>query len=366
MLSLRPNIVGGHQMRTRIKYLIWKATGKNRLIRFAYILFRRYRLNLLSLNRDISTTIQAFRQLSSYQQSRKLKMNIISCMYQYGISPDEYFLFNFDSIDDKRRQSYLTNFNRLAYYAKLNDYRHDRVFTHKYETYQNYFRFYKRDVLLLAKGSLCFNDFELFYRKNPKFIFKPVSGSCGQGVRVFDSSDCASAEEVYSWLRDREGLVEELIVQDERLARFHPNSVNTVRMPQLITRDGEVLIFSPVLRVGQKNAVVDNAGAGGIFANIDPTTGVVYTDGFDYFGNRYDKHPMTGVVFRGFKIPRWEEAVSLVKELALLRPTVRYIGWDLALTPKGWVVVEANNGGEFKVLQIADNRGLRYRLDELI
>ena len=48
---------------------------------------------------------------------------------------------------------------------------------------------------------------------------------------------------------------------------------------------------------------------------------------------------------------------SLVEELAKIVPTTRYVGWDLALTPKGWVVVEANCKGQF-VVQMATKKGL--------
>lgn len=68
-------------------------------------------------------------------------------------------------------------------------------------------------------------------------------------------------------------------------------------MPTVVTKKGEVVILSAVFRVGQRNRIVDNGGAGGILANIDPVTGIVYTNGADEFGNTYVKHPQTGVVF---------------------------------------------------------------------
>ena len=40
-----------------------------------------------------------------------------------------------------------------------------------------------------------------------------------------------------------------------------------------------------MLRTGRKGSVIDNAGSGGIFANIDMNTGQVITDGIDENGN---------------------------------------------------------------------------------
>lgn len=240
------------------------------------------------------------------------------------------------------------------------------MFVNKYQTYLYYSPFFKREVVPIMRESDNFTEFESFIKRHSKFIYKPLSGSCGRGVRLIDTGAYPSMQDLYISLRAEDGVVEELIIQDERLSRFHPSSVNTVRMPTVITKKGEVVILSAVFRVGQRNRIVDNGGAGGILANIDPVTGIVYTNGADEFGNTYVKHPQTGVVFRGFQIPRWDEAVSLAKDLASLNPRVRYVGWDLALRADGWVLVEANNSGEFKVLQIADRRGLREEPERLM
>lgn len=330
------------------------------------MLFRAYKCNLSEINRQLQHAIHTFSKNASSEEQRLVKRDIIACMYKYGISMDEYFLFDFQALDHSQRKTYLTTFNRVAYYALLNDWRHDGVFTNKYATYKTYREFYKRRVLLLAQYHDNLDEFQAFVRDNPRFIYKPLSESCGKGVRIIDPTEFSSPQELYHSLRKNAGVAEELIIQDERLGQFHPSSVNTIRMPQVINRAGETVIFSPVLRVGQKNSIVDNAGAGGILANIDPNTGVVYTDGADEFGNRYTRHPQTNVTFKGFVIPRWDEAVCLVKELSRVLPTVRYIGWDLALTRDGWVVVEGNVCAEFKVLQIADKRGLRDSLCKMI
>jgi hypothetical protein len=54
-------------------------------------------------------------------------------------------------------------------------------------------------------------------------------------------------------------------------------------------------------------------------------------------------HPRTGLAFDGFSIPWWEEACSLVRRAARLFLPLRTIGWDVALTPDGPVLVEGNN-----------------------
>ena len=53
-------------------------------------------------------------------------------------------------------------------------------------------------------------------------------------------------------------------------------------------------------------------------------------------------HPGTGVAFDGFSLPFWEEARSLVETAATLFLPMRCIGWDVAITPSGPALIEAN------------------------
>ncbi|RKY07708.1 MAG: hypothetical protein DRP66_06140 [Planctomycetota bacterium] len=53
-------------------------------------------------------------------------------------------------------------------------------------------------------------------------------------------------------------------------------------------------------------------------------------------------HPQTDICFAGFQLPFWSEARALVRQAALKFAPVRTIGWDIALTPDGPVVLEGN------------------------
>lgn len=57
----------------------------------------------------------------------------------------------------------------------------------------------------------------------------------------------------------------------------------------------------------------------------------------------YDVHPNNKTVFKGFKVPYFEEAAQMCKEAALVEPNMRYVGWDVGITPNGPVFVEGNN-----------------------
>ena len=62
----------------------------------------------------------------------------------------------------------------------------------------------------------------------------------------------------------------------------------------------------------------------------------------------------------GFQVPCWEEIKALVKEAALVTPQLRYMVWDVALTPDGPVIIEGNSLGGLTLQQFPRRMGKRY------
>ena len=160
-------------------------------------------------------------------------------------------------------------------------------------------------------------------------------------------------------------VLEELIVQDEALSRLHPYSVNPVRATAVRDKNGEIVLYHPRIKVGAKRSFLGSGAQNSFLMEIDPVTGMISSDGFQESGDVAAVHPDTHVVFKGYRIPRWQECVSFVRELMEKLPGYGYIGWDLALTPDGWCVVEGNYSGEFGSQMIL-GKGLRGEFEELI
>ena len=53
-------------------------------------------------------------------------------------------------------------------------------------------------------------------------------------------------------------------------------------------------------------------------------------------------HPKTGEPFADFQLPHWQEARKLAEHAAMLFLPLRTIGWDLALTDDGPLLLEGN------------------------
>ena len=115
---------------------------------------------------------------------------------------------------------------------------------------------------------------------------------------------------------------------------------------------------------------MDNVDCGGMACRIDLESGVISTNGADKQGNVYEHHPESGVKLKGFTIPYFEEAKKICLESAKKVPQMRYIAWDVAITPNGPVFIEGNSFPSHAVPQFSafypDGIGIMPRYREFI
>ena len=271
----------------------------------------------------------------------------------HGTFYEEYELYGFADKDAAARSEYLTDARRDRICRRVNSRQGERVVANKWLTYQRFGKHYRRHVWLLDDDNIA--AVAAFGAASGQLVAKPADLCGGRGVQLLEASTVA---EWKSLLHGKRGtVIEECIVQDQRLARWNPSSVNTIRMNTFLL-DGTVSLFTSFIRTGRTGSFVDNGAMGGLFASIDTESGEIITDGYDEKGIAYREHPDSGVPFRGERIPRWQELVELTRSMALEMPDMVYIGWDMALTPDGWEPVEANRG-EFVAQQVTLHRGLR-------
>lgn len=281
----------------------------------------------------------------------------------YGWGFDEYFMFNFNRLSCAGRKEFVPNMQKDNFCDKVNSESVVDLFTDKWLAYKRFAKYYKRDACMLQSWERDHEEAERFIEKHDAMIIKPTDWSFGDGIKIIHN---ATVDDIKALLQKYSvGFVmEELIHQGDEMAALHPQSVNTVRITTYRSGD-EIHIIHPFFKVGRGEDIVDNAAQGGIFGEIDIETGVVIS-ACDKKGHRYVKHPETGVSLIGYVIPRWQEALDLSRELAMVVPEAAYTGWDLAYTDVGWVMVEGNARGQFICFQMAAQRGFRKELEGMI
>jgi hypothetical protein len=122
-----------------------------------------------------------------------------------------------------------------------------------------------------------------------------------------------------------------------------------VRIATLLDESGEPHLLYAEWKLIVGNHVSDNfmrGQNGNLMANVALESGVIGPGrmparngvGFD----AVVLHPVTQLPLSGFQLPCWPEVCELARRAARLFSPLRTIGWDVALTPSGPVLVEGN------------------------
>jgi hypothetical protein len=121
-------------------------------------------------------------------------------------------------------------------------------------------------------------------------------------------------------------------------------SLNTLRLIT-IRQAEDISLFIAAQRIGCGKAV-DNWAAGGILVAVDTASGCLRGPGFfkPGSGTTVISHPLTGEKLDGYRIPFFREAVEAVARFHLDLPSRFSVGWDVAISRNGPVIVEGNDG----------------------
>lgn len=120
-------------------------------------------------------------------------------------------------------------------------------------------------------------------------------------------------------------------------------------------------VYRCAAKLTTEGNVADNFWrAGNLLAPVDPETGVMSKAltqmGID--GEFVSHHPASGAAIEGETVPHWDEAVTLAKQVMGLLSGVSLLGFDVAITDKGPVIIEANNDPHMIMMQVAHQKGV--------
>lgn len=295
---------------------------------------------------------------------RVLIRDMIYCLHRYGISFQDYWIYDFPYKSNAAREDFVSDKLRYHYCDILNDPIVFPLLTDKYACYKKFKEFFKRDVLGVYSAN-DFDDFEVFIRKHNHFIFKPLCEHSGQGIELVNIKDLKIRKFFEEKLSQGAFVVEEVIIQGDEVARMHSACVNSFRVVTFKQKD-EIKIIGVTWRIGSGKAIMDNAGAGGMFAVVNPENGFVETSARRYNTEEYYIHPDSHIVIPGFQLPKWNEAKDIINRLALAFPEATIVSWDLCYSNKGWMMVEANDNGDWSIIQSNKRTGLKPLLYSLM
>jgi hypothetical protein len=217
---------------------------------------------------------------------------------------------------------------------------------------------------------------EFFENEAPgEFLVKASGGYSGHGIShvsrgeknkftIGEQSYCTT--ELVDWLaEERRSMRFDLISRQANRQKFliqklllpHPSiiemtgsqTLQTIRATTYTTDDNEVhllFIFMKIACGGRKTDHFEYGQNGNILAEIDTDTGTI---GAPYRLDKdtdtlipTDRHPDSGNPIRGFSIPYYAESLQLIEKAALVFLPQKVVGWDIAITADGPILLEGN------------------------
>lgn len=197
-----------------------------------------------------------------------------------------------------------------------------------------------------------------------RFIIKSSHGRSGQGIEVFQRCENGtfrgrtrqySLEQIYAKVVEQKVFgkcifQKYLDCHDDIVALTGSHAVQTVRLITVKNDIGEISLYCGFFKmVGSPDCLVDNfkgGTSGNLMASLDLVNGtIVEATGFDSstYTHRFpETHPVTQRQLSGFKLPHWQELVRSSTDLHAKMSSVRIIGWDVAITNDGPVILEGN------------------------
>ena len=293
-----------------------------------------------------------------------VRTDMLFCRLAYGFIPSEYLCFELENKTPEERKEFVSDTDMNIFGYTVNDISEVQKVLDKSKSAQKFKELYKRDILVI-KSKKDKDSFLRFVEKHPVFVKKKVFSSMGKGVEKVDVKLIdGTIEEYFDNLiaKNSVWLLEELVKQKSQMAEFNPSSVNTIRCITLKTDSG-VEIPWLFMRCGRDGQFVDNGGSGGILVGVDSKTGILNTDGYNEYNERFCVHPDSKVPFKNFIVPEFDQLKEICETAAHKEKDFGYLSWDLAYTDAGWIVVEVNEVGQFIVPQATMKKGIKEELN---
>lgn len=203
--------------------------------------------------------------------------------------------------------------------------------------------------------------YDIILESNTEKIFcKPTFGVGGKGIKVFNkrnntyinNKDNSTLDlEYIKYLSTQDYIIQKGLTQHSIINKIYSSSINTFRIVTKYEGGSNVKILFALLRMGSNGMEIDNASSGGLYTRIDILTGELNKYAVTNEQKKFAFHPDTNYQFEGHYITVWDEILEFIKSVALKFREIKYVGWDIAYTIDGPVLIEANNGPDISILQ---------------
>lgn len=296
-------------------------------------------------------------------------IDMVICALTANVGYLDYHVFGFAKVKGAKRKTFMTMNQNLSLVRQVNNSDDFKIFDNKVLFFEHFGNFTGRGFLNLEGKTA--KDLENFCKGKSVVFAKQTQTFGGQGITKESITPETDFEDLFARLTEnKQYLIEDAITQHKKMQELYSGSVNTLRMVTLVDNNNTPHFMYALIRMGQKGAKVDNISSGGMYSPVNSEGIITHAAFCDKEGICHEVHPTSGTRLIGFEIPCFREAVELVKKAALVVPGMRYIGWDVAITPEGPVLVEGNNFPSYDMVQNYRHRdtdeGIKAKFEEVM
>lgn len=307
-------------------------------------------------------------------------INEISFLYNYwNTFPDTYFRFGMflkEYTDKDKMKSFIPQgaYNRYALSSnkRYNILIDDKILYHDLMTFyglpvpHRYFIF-RNNEFRIGNELLTDSDVENILKgiSDDRIFVKKFTGGAASGISIFrkvksgfyidQDNEEVSAAMIRRKYAGNDYIFEKQIKQERTLSQFNPDTVNTIRV---LTYKNKII--SATVRFGGKGEFVDNVSANGLAVSIDINSGCLGSYGLKMYSTteKFYEHPDSHIKFEHTVVEQWEQICKVIERTLDYLPYYKSVGFDIATTLEGPVILEINTGVGINLSQMGKEYGL--------
>jgi len=199
-------------------------------------------------------------------------------------------------------------------------------------------------------------------------FLKPITGARGEGAHRWHwLAGTQGAEGVYQntqglklsraeframlrTLSQKRGyLVQPCLANHPAIADLSPGALATVRIVTGRTPDGAIELIAATFKMAWRPSIINTYGLNSPVNRTTGQLGCAYS--YHPVCNGFAQHPTTGAPIIARLLPDWQATATLAQQAHQHFPGYVFLGWDVALTPQGPLLLEGNAGWDVLTVQ---------------
>ena len=194
-------------------------------------------------------------------------------------------------------------------------------------------------------------------------FIKPLCGARGEGTMLWRQLADNQYQDHNGHVQTRNTLIEQFeklslqqaylvqarLYNHPAIAALSPGALSTARIVTGRTPTGAIETVAATFKMAWQPSIINTHG---LNSAIELTTGqLARAYSYDPICSGYDAHPVTGALITGAILPDWPDALALAERVHQQFPGYVFLGWDVAPTPQGPVLLEGNAGWDVVTVQ---------------